>query len=294
MANGSIITNNGKKVLLNRAYKSSPDYNPINQFKVGVANGTPAVSSTDLDTPVPINGFEVTDDCEAADWVDDAEITTALNATYFKEGTYGLDLTKDAGGNIDATTDKTTTSVDFTSKDLWMWLYIKDATMYAKLNATDCVTIRFGSDNGNYYQYTRDAADLAVGWNYITFNTGTADSTVGAPAIAACDYSYIGIKADAAGTVWAVDDLVMDHWRVASADDYFENIDAGYPVFDETNNEVEIQATLATTDANGFNIDGFALWNDDATELMMSEDTITDESKSSTDEFVWVITDRVE
>ncbi|QDP57896.1 MAG: hypothetical protein Unbinned1693contig1002_40 [Prokaryotic dsDNA virus sp.] len=294
MANGSIITNNGKKVMLNRAYKASPDYNAPDQFKVGADNGTPNVGSTDLDNPIPISDTEMVDDCEAADWTDDAEMSTTLDAVTFKEGSNSLSLTKDAGAAIDATTDKTTTSRDFTSKELWIWLYIKDATMYAKLNATDCVTIRFGSDNANYYQYTRDKADLATGWNYIYFNSGTADSTVGAPVIAACDYSYIGIKADAAGTTWSAGDLLMDDWKVASADDYFQDIDASYPSLDETNHQVEIRCTLATTDANGYDIDGFSIWNDDGTELMLNEDTFTAESKSSTDEFVFIVKDRIE
>lgn len=294
MANGDIIVNGGKKILLNRAYKASPDYNEPNQFKVGINNITPDVTDTDLVQPIPISGTEVVDDCETADWVDSADMTTTLNAVTFKIGTYGLNLTKDAGASDTASTDKTTTSVDFTSKDLWMWLYIVDAAMLAKLAATDCVTLRFGSDNANYYQYTRDAADLAVGWNAITFNVSTADSTTGAPAIAACDYSYIALKATGAAITWTSTDLVMDQWMVASADDYFKSIDVGYPSIDETNNEVENQCTLLTTDAVGFNLNGFAMFNDDTTEIMHSEDTYTDESKSISDEFVFIAVDRIE
>ena len=59
MVNGSIITNNGKNILLYRAYTENADLSAIQylaptQFKVGVANGTPAVGDTDLDTPVEI------------------------------------------------------------------------------------------------------------------------------------------------------------------------------------------------------------------------------------------------
>lgn len=294
ITNGSIILNKGKEVILNRAYKSSPDYNAPAQCKVGSDNATPNVGDTDLTRPVPISGTEVADDCETADWSDSADMTTALNGTYFKIGTYGLDLTKTGAASDTASTSKTTTSLDFTSKDFWMWLYIIDAAMLAKLAATDCVTVRFGSAAGDYYQYTRDAADLAVGWNYITFNTSTADSTTGAPAIAACDYSYIAIKATGAAIVWSVNDLVMDQWMLASSADYFKALDSGYPTFDTTNHEVTTQYTLTTTEAVGFSIDGFAPWNDDTSELMLAEDTHTDESKSISDEFVYIIVDRIE
>ena len=294
MANGSIITNNGKKVFMNRSYKASPDYNAPDQFKVGIDNGTPGVGSTDLDQPIPINSTESIDDCETADWTDDAEMSHTLNATTYKEGSNAINLTKDAGAAIDATTAKTTTSLNFTDKELWMWIYIKDATMYAKLNATDCLTIRFGSDAANYFTYTRDKSDLAVGWNEIHFTSAGADSETGSVALAACDYSYIGIKADAAGTTWSAGDVIMDDWRLASDDDFFSDIDASYPTLDETNHEAEIRCTLATTDANGFDIDGFAIWNDDATELMLNEDTFTAESKSSTDEFIFIVKDRIE
>jgi|TARA_Y100000034_G_scaffold95237_1_gene115575 hypothetical protein len=293
MATGSIITNNGKIIVLNRAYKSSPDYTVMSQFKVGYDNGTPAVASTDLDFPIATHDTEAVDDCEAADWTDSADMTTATNATYFKEGTTGLDLTKDAGGSDTASTDKTTTSVDFTSKELFVWLYIIDVAMLAKLAATDCVTIRFGSDNANYYVYTRDAADLATGWNVIRFTSATADSTTGAPVITACDYSYIAIKATGAAITWSVNDLVMDDWKVASATDYFVTIDSGYPSIDETNNEVELRGTLPTTHGNGYDIDGFAWFNTDSTELMGTENTFTDESKSDTDEFLFICKHRI-
>lgn len=294
MTNGSIIVSGGKKIVLNRAYKSTPDYNEMNQFKIGYNNGTPDVSSTDLDYPVPIYGTEVVDTCEAANWVDSADMTTALNATYFKIGTYGLDLTKDGAGSDTASCDKTTTSVDFTSKELFMWLYIIDAAMLAKLAVTDCVTIRFGSDNGNYYYYTRDKADLVVGWNVIRFTTSTADGTTGVPTIGACDYSYIAIKATGAAIVWSVNDLVMDQWQVASEGDFYTSIDGGYPTIDETNHEVELRGTIPTTHAVGFNFNGFAWFNDDATEIMGTENTFTEESKSNTDEFIFICKHRIE
>ena len=293
MATGSLITNGGKNILLNRAYKVTPDYLAPTQFKVGINNGTPAAGDTDLDQPVPISGTESVDDCETADWVDSADMTTTLNSTTFKEGVGALNLTKDGVASDTASTDKTTTSVDFTSKQLSLWIYIKDSTMLNKLAATDCVTIRFGSDNANYYTYTRDLTDLATGWNLISYTSATADSTTGAPAIAACDYSYIAIKADAAATVWSAADLIMDDWKVASSDDFLKDVVSGYPTIDEANFETTMRGFLATTDANGYDINGFGWFNKDGTPKLHSEDTYTAESKSETDEFVYITVDRI-
>ena len=56
MANGTIITNNGLKIVLNRTYKASPDYLSPTKFKIGTGTTTPAVGDTDVQTGVNING----------------------------------------------------------------------------------------------------------------------------------------------------------------------------------------------------------------------------------------------
>ena len=48
MVNGSIITSTGKVILLNRGYKSSPDYTVPSVFQVGTGQTTPMVSDTQL------------------------------------------------------------------------------------------------------------------------------------------------------------------------------------------------------------------------------------------------------
>ena len=61
-----------------------------------------------------------------------------------------------------------------------------------------------------------------------------------------------------------------------------------YPTLDETNFEAEIRAQILSTEANGFNINGYADFNTDATNKMGTESTITAESKSSTDQFTFI------
>jgi len=49
MATGGVITNSGKNVMLNRTYKSSPDYTIPSKFRVGIGTTTPVVADTGLE-----------------------------------------------------------------------------------------------------------------------------------------------------------------------------------------------------------------------------------------------------
>ena len=56
MATGTLITNSGLKIALNRTYKATPDYTAPTLFKIGTGTTTPTVSDTDVETGVNING----------------------------------------------------------------------------------------------------------------------------------------------------------------------------------------------------------------------------------------------
>lgn len=56
MSNGQIITNDGLKIVLNRTFKSSPDFLAPSEFKVGIGTTTPSDADTDLDNVVAIDG----------------------------------------------------------------------------------------------------------------------------------------------------------------------------------------------------------------------------------------------
>ena len=53
---GQKIVNNGRKIILNRAFKSSPDYLAPSKFKIGTGTTNPTTSDTDIETGVNING----------------------------------------------------------------------------------------------------------------------------------------------------------------------------------------------------------------------------------------------
>lgn len=295
MANGIILTNKGKLIVLNRTFKATPDYATPTLYKVGIGTTTPVIADTDLGNPIPHDSTELVDACDVTTgWVDSADMTLSVNSTTYKENLLALNLTKDGTGAALASTTKPTTSLDFTSKDLTIWIYVADATVYAQLATTDCLTIRFGSDASNYYQWTKDKADLAVGWNAVgKFNTDNEDSTTGSPAITACDYSYIGVTATGASETWVAGKIIMDEWKLANATDYTSTYEAGYPSIDETAFTVTTRTLLTTTQANGYPLTEFGMFNADATAKMFSRIVHTAITKTSSVQVIYIEKDEI-
>ena len=291
ISSGGKVVNNGLKIIMNRFAKAVPDYLYPSTFKVGIGTTTATITDTDLEHAIPITGTEAVDSCDTANWTDGANMTSTLNTTTFKEGTGSLNFTKDGTGAAVVEMHKTTTSVDFTSKSLSLWVYIIDATALAKLVATGtpACSIRFGSDASNYYEWEYDTTDLAVGWNLLdSMTSASADNTQGSPALAAMDYSYIEFQSTASATVWSAGDYIMDDWKVASTGDFVKAIESGYPTINETTKQVTIRTRLPTTQANGYLISEHAVFNEDATPLMLSHDIFSAFSKSDTDELIFV------
>lgn len=56
MGTGSIITTNGKELILDRTFNAIPTRTAVSQFKVGIGTTTPLLADTDLETPVSIDG----------------------------------------------------------------------------------------------------------------------------------------------------------------------------------------------------------------------------------------------
>ena len=59
MATGQVFTTQGNKLVLNRAFKGTPDYAEPTVFKVGTGTTAPTISDTDLVTPVNIDGDNI-------------------------------------------------------------------------------------------------------------------------------------------------------------------------------------------------------------------------------------------
>lgn len=258
--------------MLDRTYNSSPTRSAPSQFKIGYGTTTPTTADTVLANQYPLSGTESVDDCEATTgWVDSADLTVSLNNTTFKENAGSLNLTKDGTGSASASTSKTTTSRDFTSKEFHIWLYVDDSTVLAQLATTDALTIRFGSDSSNYSQWTKDKADLSVGWNYIDGLTiANRDSETGTHDLANSDFTLIQMTATGSSEVWAAGKIIMDDIRVVSSDDFLKNFVSGFPSIDTASRIATIRGIVLTTEANNQDLTELGIFNTDGTPLMFS------------------------
>ncbi len=308
MANGSVKGNDGKKIMLNRTFKSSPDYTIPSVFKVGILNGTPLVSDTDLDVAIPISDGTVCDNGDNQLTGSGGGDNTTDNSTTYKEGAGETDAKSQnlIANGTSATKTWTIADLDTNGNDAvgtqpyGLWLNIKDATTLAKFKTSGTaieIKLRTNGDAADKKYYdVFTASDLAVGWTWLTSNKvnvedmGTGGG--GAPS-GVLDEFIIEITTNNATDAFVAEDVMYDLLRQWATSDLTSTFVSGYPVFDYTSSEVTIRNFLSVTQANGFDINGHAIFNTDATALRDSEDTITAESKSSTDEFAFIAVDRL-
>jgi len=290
-----MIVNNGLKIAVNRIGKAVPDYTTASRFKVGINQATEVISDTDITYQVPIYNTEVVSACDVTtNWSATTDGTISTNNTTYKEASYSLNLLK-AATTVDNVTwyNETLATLDFTSKTLWGWIYILDAAALAKLAVTSAVEIRYGNDyNTNYYSYTYDNSDLAVGWNIIKFASGDA-TEVGTVTIAAMDSLAIKLTLTATSGTLAAGDIVIDDYKLASSTDYYKDFTSGYPTIDETNMEITTECYLNSVEANGFLLTGVGTFNTDGTVLMQDEFKFTQISKTSSEEIIFEIKNRI-
>ena len=315
MANGSLLVNNGRKIIINRAYKATPDYNAPMQFKVGISNSTPDIGDTDLDIAIPIDNGTINDDGSNTGNLigTNGAANSTDNTTTYKVGGGTVDntaqnlVTNGAGANA----TKTWTIANLAAAGVVMtatepfgcWIYIDDAADYAKLLAAGtCLEIRFrtNGDAANlYYYYARTKAQLAIGWNWVTSGTTAVNALsqgAGGPPSGVLNEFVIEVTTANATdefNVAVAGELVYDLLRQWATSDLVKNYVSGYPTIDETNFEVETRCLLVTTEANGFDLNGFGNFNDDSTILLSGEDTFTAESKADTDQFTFIVKDRL-
>jgi len=103
MANGQIITTNGKKIILDRTYNSSPTRTAPSQFKVGTGTTTPALSDTDLVTPVDIDGDNFKDFVSGYPTQDTTALSNTIRCFLNSLEANGNDLTEFGIVNADGT-----------------------------------------------------------------------------------------------------------------------------------------------------------------------------------------------
>ena len=163
MANGSIIVNNGKTIILSRSYDSTETETVPSRFSVGISNGTPDVADTALDVRIPISDGTVNDDGDNQMTGSNGGANSTDNTSTFKPGAGVSDdvaqnlVTDGLGANATKTwtiTDLSVNGVVMTATEPFaLWLYIDDAADLAKFVAAGtALEIRLGSDSTNYYK----------------------------------------------------------------------------------------------------------------------------------------------
>lgn len=278
----SILTNSGINILMNRSFKATPDYTAPTKLRVGSSQEDPVATDTDLTLPIPFGGTEAVDACDViTGWSASADASAvSLDTSSYKEGTASLKMGKSGSTVANISYSKAVTSLDFTSKQLFGWIYV---TTIAELISTGtAISVRYGSDASNYYQKDYAIGDLAAGWNIVSFTSATATSTTGIPVITAMDYLYIQFFTDLTSDTIASGNLKTDDWKLSSSDDFIRTIDSA--TINETSRSVVIEGTVLATEANGFNITGYAFVNTDTTPLPLSIVKVTAVSKNSNEE----------
>ena len=297
---GFIKTNKGAELYLYRANTKNEDlstdeYTPDKFFKISINETVPLKTNTKLNNVIPITyGTPIDDGTNQLTGSNGGNNTTS-NTTVFKPGAGLLD--NEAQNLIANTTSEikqwhisTTTAIN-KQKHIGLWLFFNSAVI-PTLQAFNCVEFRFGSDSSNYYSASFGVSILQPSWNW--FDLGVVDElnetgTVGA----SVNYFSIIIRTNNSADVWDAGEVVYDLLRQWDDTDLIKQYVEGHPNIKLNNLEVIRQGYITSTDAVGFNINGYADFNNDTVKLMTSKSRFKSRSKSDNDELIFISKDRI-
>ena len=285
----SFITLNGKKALIYRGYTknadlSSTEFLPPTKFSLGIENETPTYDAEELDMHIPIEDGTIIDNASTnLDWFMGGGLVTTNNTTIFKEGAGATDniaqnlIVHQVGSNI---WERSSVTID-PDKAFGLWVYISSSTVLDKIVY---ISINFG---GLYFSND----DLKVGWNWLSTGNNTINEN--SETLYSSNITSFNINVAANSDDIDEGDIVYDLARQWAPADLKNNFVTGYPIFNELAGEVEIRCFLSNNQANGFPLNAFGLYNEDTVPKLLSLDVFNIESKSSTDEYVFIVKDRI-
>lgn len=211
-------------------------------------------------------------------------------------GTFKLSETE--SGSVIDLTDTGTAPINFLVGDntnIWQLSASGvDKTKYAGLwiycsYLTTNPVINFKTDSSNYYTYT---TNLVQGWNWIDvgiLENLTEIGTTGTINIIELVYTFDLID----GNVDSKSSFVVDLIRQWELMDTRILPDTGYPTIDYTTNNVTTRVFLDSLTGIGYVFDCVNRVNNDTNPMLFTKDIIRQESKGSTDEFTFIIKDRL-
>lgn len=267
-----IFTNPGKNWL--RDYIKDN----IDKSGVGIDDGRTA-SATGL-----FGGGTTVDTCDSTTgWTAGGDGTgVTLNTTEGerKEGTGSLNLaiTHSTG---ESTFTKTISSTDLTSKKLYLWVYVTDASMITE------VSVLLGNSGvSNANKYDTDGNLLSVGWNSIYVDVSASDSTLGTGATLA-SIDTIQLLLTHSSTPPAV---IMDYWRYYEADTQGITDSQKVPNITTGDRFVKTVHQILSTESNGVEITSAADFDGSVMPFVMTFTgvTKTDTSELQVDKFYFI------
>ena len=142
---------------------------------------------------------------------DGAMSNITVNTTEKKEGTGALNLIKALTSSYNAGILKTISSVDLESKDVMVWLFLKDAPTKNKLSVIE-VNLADSGQNGAEWHFS--ASSLSVGWNLLTVDTSTPPD-YSDPSVDLTDITEIQlyVNTNQATDTYAEGDVIADYYR---------------------------------------------------------------------------------
>jgi hypothetical protein len=104
MGNGTVVTTTGRKIMLNRGFKSAPDYLHPSQFKTGTGTTTPVIANTAMETAVDITaGVQLKDVLVGYPSLDETNNQSTTRCVLLTTDANGNTLTEFGLFNKDAT-----------------------------------------------------------------------------------------------------------------------------------------------------------------------------------------------
>ena len=300
MATTSVITDEGFKIVLNRSFKSSPDYTVPSKMSIGTGTTAASISDTDLENPIYFDSVVLIDACEATTgWSASADGTISLNNTTFIKGVGALNIDKTGTAGATVNFDKTVTSFDVSTAGdaVILALYIKDSAALAKLKSSGtALTITLGTGgytNSDYWDYT--AAALSTGWNRLILDADNPTGSNGSGAtLTNVDSIRIAYETNLAADTTTAGDIIMDDWHHAALTDQLADFDVGYPQLDETNLEVTFRATIGSNQANSYLITEIGSFNTDSPDKLYNRAVFSQFSKTQQDELIINVISKLE
>ena len=281
-----VFSNEGRRVMLERAFNSSPTRSVVNKLWVGTNQATPTIADTDLTLPVPIvtATVETVDSCDVVTgWSGTGDASNVETETSTVKTGTALRFGKTGTSSTWFAQQKLTASLDFANKRLYQWTYLT-GTGLAALSGTGA-RLKFGSGTGDYYYQDFAKTVLSSGWNLLSLTGSSPTGTTGTPIAASCDFSEIKFYTSGTGAT-GTGDFIMDYWHAASSADYPVSLSSGYPTDPTSAGAITLRGFINDNQANGYVISGAAFKNSDGTPIMTILGSFADEGKSSSEQLV--------